>query len=157
MQYFKKIPFISAMSLLLTISLSYADWPKFPVLTADQVYSAIHTDGCPKGAGKILSGTQFAIINRYIPKNEHWYWDYEGDGACYKLPEKFSYVDYQPYNAVKSAGKITTFYGATDGTLFKFIFKVPQGTCPEESCPWDCGPLGTQRPALNVGCAQDQK
>lgn len=157
MHYHKKFLFIGVINLLLTNSLSYAGWPTFPVLSAEQVLSTIHTADCPHGKGKILNGTQFEIINRYIPKNEHWYWTYEGDNTCHRLPEKFNYVDYEPYTAVLSGGKITTSYGATGETLFKFIFKVPSGNCPDNSCPWDCGALGTQRPALNVGCAQDQK
>lgn len=134
--------------LLIIPTIAKAGWPMFNVLTPEKIMSdlLIH-DGCAQGEARIPYGTQVPIINRNIPRNQSWFWEYTGDPACQKMPESLQYLAFHQEGHY-SGGYINTMYGIPGTTLFRFTFTIPESD-------WYCGYSAGPNPPQTIGCAQD--
>ncbi len=128
---------------------AYAGWPVFHVVTPEQLQSLETSSDCPSGEVRIPIGTQVPIQNRYIPSNEHWFWDYQGDGQCFSQTKNLQYLSIEQ-NGAEYPSIITTHYGFGGVPTFQFVFQIPEH-------PWDCGYFVGPNPPISIGCAQDEK
>ena len=115
---------------------AYAGWPTFQVLTPQKIITdLINTNGCPTGEGFIPAGTEVKINNYYIPRNENWYWKYNGSSECQPLPIDLQYIAFHQTGNY-SGDLINTIYGSANNPLFQFTFTIPGPY-------WYCGYFAT--------------
>jgi hypothetical protein len=128
---------------------SATTWPMFDVLSPQTIVTTLLVhNGCKVDEARIPAGTEVAIKSRYIPYNETWYWRYQGNSECHKLPENLEYIGFHQTDHY-TGGIIETTYGSQEEPLFHFIFIIPGPY-------WYCGHLAGPNPPQTIACAQDQ-
>lgn len=125
-----------------------AGWPTFNVLSPQTILSelVVH-NGCAPGEGRIPTDTAVPIKSRFIPYDKPWYWRYNGNSNCQKLPENLQYIGYHQTGNY-TGDTIETSYGVPGNPLFNFIFTIPGPY-------WFCGYFAGPTPPETIGCAQD--
>lgn len=136
------------LSPILFSNLAFAGWPSFEVLSPETITSTLLVhNGCPADEEKIPVGTKILIKSRYIPRDQMWYWLYEGNSECHKIHDNLEYIGFHQTNHY-TGGIIDTIYGTPNNPLFHFIFTIPGPY-------WYCGNLIGPNPPQIIDCAAD--